>query len=443
MNDLEHVEIKTEMMQVGARVLARSTPNLPALSVGDGTITLSGDTQAMVDVLIARHVLDAEILTEHPPFFWGAEISSSRLDTYDTKMDVATTLKNFAEDLVTGVAFCDSHNHEELPFGRSFAGLMIDGIIDDLQQAVIPSRVLGAFYTLPGMKTNRVSTDDLILSIRGGTTKDVSVGFKPGPGFMYRCSLCGLDLWDWDCPHIPGIVYEVPDDQGMLVERYAFAWVVNARLSEVSGAFDGSTPYAMILKATREAKAGRIPERVVKLVENRARIHLPEKSITIPVRSKETAMTPEEKLAAEKAVRDQFAIFVRKACTDSGLAGDAIATMTAEQAVESMRSEIGRLKPLADDATRLRGLLIDEVVAEGIRLQGDKFVEATQRTSLAKLDVDMLLERRDFYRTAAEEKFGKVAGRKSGEEADDDPAAATDPVATRGASLPESAFASA
>jgi hypothetical protein len=442
MNDLEHVEIKPEMMRVGARVVSRRAADVPALSTGDGSITLSGETQAMIDVLTARHVLDPEILTEHAPFFWGAEISSTRLDTYDTRMDAATTLANYAEDLIAGVAFCDSHNHDELPFGRSFAGLLVPGAVDEGQAIVTPTRVFGAFYTLAGMKTNRVSTDDLISSMRGGLVKDVSVGFKAGPGFMYRCSICGLDLFDWDCPHIPGVVYEIPDEAGNMVERYAVAWIVNARLSEVSGVYDGSTPYAMILKATRESKAGRIPERVAKLVENRARVHLPDKTIQIPARKQgDETMTDQEKLAAEKAARDarnaEFALYVRKVCTDSGLAnlGE---SLTAEQLVDSLRAEVVRLRPLADDATKLRGSLIDACVTEGKRALGDKYKEETQRAMLAKLPVEDIETMRDAFKDQADALI--PTGRKSGEGADENEDG--DQTTTRSA-LPESAFASA
>ena len=441
--NLEHVEIKPEMMRVGARVLSRASSDLPALGIGDGQVSLAGDTQAMIDVLTARHLLDPEILTDHQPFFWGAEISSTRIDTYDTRMDAETTLKNYAEDLIAGVAFCDSHNHNELPFGRSFAGLYVVGALDDAQQVVTPSRVIGGFYTLAGLKTNRVSTDDLINAMRGGLVRDVSVGFKPGAGFMYRCSICGLDLFDWDCPHIPGVTYQIPDaNSGELVDRYAVAWIVNARLSEVSGVYDGSTPYAMILKATREAQAGRIPDRVAKLVENRARIHLPEKSIQIPARTtKETEMNDQEKLAAEKAVRDAFTAFVRKACSDTGVAmptGKTVDSLTAEEAVEALRSEIGRLKPLAEDGTKLRAALVEEAVTEGKRALGENFKEDAQRSLMGRLPIEDVQTMRDSWKAQADKTI--PTGRTSAEDADDD-----DPEKknSRAAGLPDDAFANA
>ena len=155
-------------------------------------------------------------------------------------------------------------------------------------------------------------------------------------------------------------------------------------------------------------------------------------------------MTPEEKLAAEKAARDAFTAYVRKCCTDGGVTvptGKTFETMTAEECVDQMRSEIGRLKPLADDGTKLRTRLVDEVVVEGKRALGDKFAEEAQRAKLGRLTVDDLITERDGYKVIADEKFGgeKGGGRKSTEEADDDPTKTAAPAS----SLPDEAFASA
>lgn len=151
-------------------------------------------------------------------------------------------------------------------------------------------------------------------------------------------------------------------------------------------------------------------------------------------------MNETEKLAAEKAARDarnaEFATYVRKVCTDSGLANLA-ENLTAEQLVESLRSEVVRLRPLADDATKLRGSLIDACVTEGKRALGDKYKEETQRAMLAKLPVEDIETMRDAFKEQADAAI--PTGRKSGELEDADE---TDQTTTRSA-LPESAFASA
>ena len=101
MNEERGLELKPEHMVYGARVLSRQSSLIPALTTLTGTISISGDRKAMIDVLKEHHVLDPEILTSNEPFFWGAEISSTRLDSYDTVMDPATTLKNWRQKILT------------------------------------------------------------------------------------------------------------------------------------------------------------------------------------------------------------------------------------------------------------------------------------------------------------------------------------------------------
>lgn len=408
-------DLTSEMMQFPARVLQANQRGLPALRVGLGddaeTVSLS-NRDSMIAAIERTHVLDADVLKSNEPFFWPAEISSTRLDSYDTIMDPATTLQNYAEDLIAGVSFCDSHKHWQLGFGRSFAGLFEPAVQKETLEVVSPARVIGAFYTLHGLKTNEVATDDLITSMRGGLTKDVSVGFKPGVGFMYRCSICGLNLWDWDCPHIPGCEYETVDEATQsIISRYAYALIINARLSEVSAVFDGSTPSAMILKATREARAGRIPDRIVALVESRCRVHLPAKDVTIPARKEqETPMTEEQKLAERKALTELIMGKARAVLTGAGLT---LTVNTPDEALDALGAEVRRLQPLADEAKTLRAALIDDAVAEGVRALGDKFKEETQRTTLAKLPVDAITGLRDSWKATADLILSQTTGRKS------------------------------
>jgi hypothetical protein len=188
-------------------------------------------------------------------------------------MDPATTLRNFAADAEAGVSFQNSHNTYQLGFGRSitgrFTGAQGNGI----------SKVEADFYTLPGLTLNGVSTNDLIIGMRAGIVKDVSVGFYGGE---FRCQICKRDmLRDWECNHVPGLTYNRKEPDGSITEGIqAIAAVVDAHLAEVSAVFDGSTPGAAILKAQSEAQAGRMTDSQIDLLERRYRINLPTKRIT-------------------------------------------------------------------------------------------------------------------------------------------------------------------
>ena len=434
MNEEPQIDLSKLPMTLPGRIMLAGA-RVPSLQVVGQSKTISlDDNDAMLSVLRANHVLDDQVLETHPPFFFAGEISNTRLDSYDTRMDPSTTLKHFVEDAIAGVSFCDTHNHNELAFGRSFAAALIGGDVsedallsDDTQQ----QSVFAAFYTLPNIKTNRVNTNDLIISIRGGMTKDLSVGFKPGPGFQYRCSICSRDLWDWDCEHIPGIVYEVTESDAPdaeTVERYCFAWIVNARLSETSAAYDGATPQCMLLKASREAEAGRIPARVIPLVESRCRAHLPPKRTTIPAGNtrKDQHMNDEERRAQEERERaikdgvrkqvDQLLGVARSSLVKLGIVknnDDAERDVPdLDAAFTRLESECRRLQPLAADGVTLRKELVDSAIVEGKRLMGDKFDDEKQRKTLDALGIDDIKNLRTGWQEAADAKLGR-GGRKT------------------------------
>lgn len=237
---------------------------------------LSGD-RAVLDqatlLQIARGIMpDPSVLSESEPFFWTAEVSNDRLDSYFTRMS-ESTLRNYEEDANTGVSFQNSHRTDELGLGRSlqarFYGPQGNGV----------SRLEVTFYTLRGLRLTNLSTDDFIRGVRSGIVRDVSVGFYGG---RYVCSICGRDmLKDWDCTHVPGMKYDMVDPATgrRQSDQLSFAWVDDARLAEVSAVYEGSTPGAAILKATREAEAGRLTPIARTVIEQRYRVALPGKRV--------------------------------------------------------------------------------------------------------------------------------------------------------------------
>jgi hypothetical protein len=160
------------------------------------------DDLALINAL-ARSPLSADEVYVFP-----VEMSSRVVDAYYTRM-TPKTLDRFAQRANQGVAVCDSHEHRQLPIGRSYYGTT-ETVLRDAQQ-VMTARAMD--YMLRGVQTpSGVPTNDIIRGIEAGVNNDVSVGFIPE---AYWCSVCGRNmLRDWDCWHWPGQTYEVKKDDG-------------------------------------------------------------------------------------------------------------------------------------------------------------------------------------------------------------------------------------
>lgn len=172
------------------------------------------------------------------------------------------TLRNVARDGAAGAAFMNSHRtgglstDGEFPFGKTFAGQYQEG--RDAEDRPLQRAMLG-FYMLRALRPNGdagPSTDDLDRKIRGGTLFDVSVGLFGGSRI---CDVCGDDLIDSDCPHIPGTLYAMDEDEieaqkarGVPDGKASYT-IEGARLGEVSGVFDGAVRGAGFRKAARLA----------------------------------------------------------------------------------------------------------------------------------------------------------------------------------------------
>lgn len=168
-----------------------------------------------------------------------------------------TTLRNIARDADLGVAFMNSHRtgglsaDAEQPFGKTFAGRYEEykGVGGEMRK-----RALVGFYMLASVKPNGdsgPSTDDLHASIEGGTLGDVSVGLHGGSPV---CDVCGNEMsTGWDdtaCPHVPGTTYSMSDPEqnaqkkrGVPGGKCSYS-LVEARMGELSGVYDGAVPGA-------------------------------------------------------------------------------------------------------------------------------------------------------------------------------------------------------
>jgi hypothetical protein len=245
---------------------------------------------------------------------------------------------------------------------------------------------VAGFYTIRGL----AETDDLIRRMKGGLVRDVSVGFHGGE---MRCDLCGQGFWE--CRHFPGLKYEEKKGDTVTTQLATFT-IDDARLSEVSGVFDGSTPEAMILKAQRAAKAGELTAGQVLLLENQYRTRLPVTK-TIPV-----AKTKEEKMP----IPEDFS----KIRTLVGVETDEEVV----PAVETLKQRVSQLEPQAEDGRTYRTDLVAQALAEGVRAMGNDFDKTVYETTLKSAPLSVVKRMRDDWKRVADANLPQ--GRQSQEQ---------------------------
>jgi hypothetical protein len=315
--------------------------------------------------------------SEHPPFFFDAEISNNLLDSHYTHMS-ESTLNNYAEDAKRGVAFLRGHNWSELPIGYSLDA--------NLESSAERQRVVASFYTVSGLS----ATDDLIARMKTGLVRDVSVGFHGGRAV---CDICGQDFWD--CRHFPGLKYEEKEGDTIRTLLATFT-IEDARLSEVSGVFDGSTPEAMILKAERAAKAGELTPQQIELLESRYRIALPTRKV-VPM--------PEETKPTRTLDEKQFQRLVDNLCIHNLMPEEERKTVTPDTAiayVELAGKRIKELEPQAEEGRQYRKDLVAEALAEGVRAQGNDFDKTLYEGTLNAAPLPVIKRMKEDWKKIAD-----------------------------------------
>lgn len=436
-----------------------------------------GVQETLRQLAISRGVFDQKTLEQYSPYFFGAEISNNRLDSHYTQM-APSSLRNYAADADEGVTFLYSHDNSEI-VGQSMTGKFVNA------QGNSIARVLADFYTVPDLQLGTVSSNQIIRGIDTKILRAVSVGFYGGE---WICSICGRDMWaDWDCDHIPGWPEEVEGD-GKVETQMCTATIENAHLAETSAVYKGSTPGAMIEKASLEATRGRLKTSVRQLIELRYRIHLPEKRVQIPGNStpKEqaampkpsttrendtasgattsptpdpataTAPTPEapvtEAPAAETAAAPPPATTASAGETpapaptagagEEGRGAQTIDTgalivmvrglnnPTLLRDVQALISENERLRPLADDGRQYRNALVEEMILAGVRAHGATFKQETYRGIAAASTIPTIIEMRDDFDRLSHKQF--PGGRQTQD--------ATETEATPKTATPRAAF---
>lgn len=366
-------------------------------------------------------VLDEAILEEHPPFFGNAEISNSLVDSYFSHMD-ESSLRNYADDAARGVAFQNSHKRMELPMGRSLSGSY---------QAGEPARVLSDFYMLGGLNLNGINTDDVIRGIRGGIVTDISIGF--GGGYT-RCDLCQNEYFSWDCPHLAGLRYETKDGDVVRQELATYG-IYDAHLHEFSAVYDGATPGASILKASRMIQDGRVGPDEIRKLEAQYRTKLPEAKRTF-----RGADVPKERSKNVEATEQLAQV---RSVLGLGEDGDILATLTeATKEVDGLRAKVAELQPLAEDGKQYRSQCVEDALANGIRAFGDKFDAEKKRAFLESQSLETVRTFNEEWERLGDARF--TGGRKTTDDAKsrnpDKPQATEQPPARKRVQMPTGAY---
>lgn len=362
-------------------------------------VRLQVDEKRPVDIAeINRHTM--QDVTEEDVFAFPGVCSNDRLDSYFTRMDPNTTLRNYADDLRGGVSLLGNHDIYTSPYGRSYNGELIQ---DDINGT---NAVRGEWYIMRGLMLNGESTDNTIRAIQGGIIRDMSVGFG-GNDMWYRCSVDGKDFMD--TPYWPGDL----DEEGNRV----FFWVVDARLREVSTVYKGSCPGAYIEKARAYVQQGELPESKIAQLEQRFQTRFERKdgaAFFMPKREDNKNMNLIEQIRTALQKNE-----IEKSRVYEILQGEgekfrqpddmAIRNELGEQAtVEGVK----QLKTEADQGRQYAADLIEQAVAARTRAQGDKFNAESYKNMLVRsADLDYIKDEIKAYEEMAEQRF--TSGRQT------------------------------
>lgn len=376
------------------------------------------EAQATLD-MINRHAMQPFRSLDNVFVFEG-NCSNNLLDAYHTKMDPHTTLNNYANDLDRGVSLMNGHDITQIPYGRSFKGVVIP------EQEV--TSVRGSWYVPKGLEINGSNTDHLIRAITTGVQRDMSVGFTDSE---YRCSSCGRDLFDYRCDHFPGL----EDENG----NRTFAWIMNARLREVSTVYKGATPNATISAYVDKARSyydqGELDQSYIMKLENAYSIRLDDgtkHSFYVPskrLKGEENIDEPKEDKTMGAQARNSLLDDIRSAIRENKVEKAVIYDILGEEGDPfrqpediELRNELGKefckieairqLKKEAQQGRRYLSDVIDQAVSSRVKAQGDSFNADSYRQMLTLSgDIDHIKDEIDSYERLAKQRF--VGGRQT------------------------------
>lgn len=353
--------------------------------------TASGNVEQYMDrINQMSHVQ----LSAEDVFVYQGIISSDAMDSYYTKMDAETSLRNYANDLKAGTPLMTYHETSQSPIGRSF-----DSSIDVKEDG--KTVVRGLFYIVRHTKINGESTDDLIRQIETGTLTEMSVGFG-GINLWYKSSYDGKDIFE--SRYYPGD----KDENGNLVYYY----IMDATLREVSLVYKGACPDAVVERIRNDLPNMEDAERQIQKYETRfnVRIDMPKQ------RSKEgKRMNIEEiKRAVEKGDLQRGELLKAlkvDAITDGQRS--ILKELGEDASIETVRS----LKEKAEIGERAFEEKLDELVKARVAI-GQEFDQEKYKEQMRSMDVDFIEDQTRLFEDIkkAEFKPGRQTQKQNDEE---------------------------
>lgn len=353
--------------------------------------TASGNVEQYMDrINQMSHVQ----LSAEDVFVYQGIISSDAMDSYYTKMDAETSLRNYANDLKAGTPLMTYHETSQSPIGRSF-----DSSIDVKEDG--KTVVRGLFYIVRHTKINGESTDDLIRQIETGTLTEMSVGFG-GINLWYKSSYDGKDIFE--SRYYPGD----KDENGNLVYYY----IMDATLREVSLVYKGACPDAVVERIRNDLPNMEDAERQIQKYETRfnVRIDMPKQ------RSKEgKRMNIEEiKRAVEKGDLQRGELLkALKVDTITDGQRSILKELGEDASIETVRS----LKEKAEIGKRAFEEKLDELVKARVAI-GQEFDQEKYKEQMRSMDVDFIEDQTRLFEDIkkAEFKPGRQTQKQNDEE---------------------------
>lgn len=353
--------------------------------------TASGNVEQYMDrINQMSHVQ----LSAEDVFVYQGIISSDAMDSYYTKMDAETSLRNYANDLKAGTPLMTYHETSQSPIGRSF-----DSSIDVKEDG--KTVVRGLFYIVRHTKINGESTDDLIRQIETGTLTEMSVGFG-GINLWYKSSYDGKDIYE--SRYYPGD----KDENGNLVYYY----IMDATLREVSLVYKGACPDAVVERIRNDLPNMEDAERQIQKYETRfnVRIDMPKQ------RSKEgKRMNIEEITRAVEKGDLQRGELLKALKVDAITDGQRsiLKELGEDASIETVRS----LKEKAEIGKRAFEEKLDELVKARVAI-GQEFDQEKYKEQMRSMDVDFIEDQTRLFEDIkkAEFKPGRQTQKQNDEE---------------------------
>lgn len=333
-------------------------------------------------------------LSAEDVFVYQGIISSDAMDSYYTKMDAETSLRNYANDLKAGTPLMTYHETSQSPIGRSF-----DSSIDVKEDG--KTVVRGLFYIVRHTKINGESTDDLIRQIETGTLTEMSVGFG-GINLWYKSSYDGKDIYE--SRYYPGD----KDENGNLVYYY----IMDATLREVSLVYKGACPDAVVERIRNDLPNMEDAERQIQKYETRfnVRIDMPKQ------RSKEgKRMNIEEITRAVEKGDLQRGELLKALKVDAITDGQRsiLKELGEDASIETVRS----LKEKAEIGERAFEEKLDELVKARVAI-GQEFDQEKYKEQMRSMDVDFIEDQTRLFEDIKKAEF--KPGRQTQKQNDED-----------------------